>query len=142
MKDLKSVEERHQKPGGNFWLVLVHDPVTKKKIIAGQLGLVLADEDATNDQVPQDLKIKKGRIEMVGVSAPYRKFGIAKKLVEAAIKFAKEEKFDCLSLEVSEVNARAISLYEKCGFKKTRILVVSKWTGLKDVIMILNFKEK
>ena len=142
MKDCKSVEERHINPGGNFWIAMVQDPFTKKKIIAGQLGLVFSDKGVLEDQAPQDSKVKVGRIEMVGVCAPYRKFGIAKKLMEVAINFAKEKNFDYLELGVMEVNTRAISLYEKYGFKTVRLFEASKWTGLKVATMVLNFKEK
>jgi len=135
-----SIEEQHQKPGGNFWLVLVYDPITKTKSIAGHLGMVAVDKGVLGDKFPIGRKPKVAHLEMMGITAPYRKLGLGKKLVERAIDFAKENNFDYMDLSVMGVNIPAINLYKKFGFKLVGAFEVSKLTGLTvdQMALILN----
>ena len=57
-------------------------------------------------------------ITNVAVNSAYRGKGYGKKLVNHLLKQGKLEKALFVTLEVRESNEKAISLYEKCGFKK------------------------
>ena len=57
-------------------------------------------------------------ITNVAVSSDYRGKGYGKRLVNHLLKQSKLEKALFVTLEVRKSNANAISLYEKCGFKK------------------------
>lgn len=60
-------------------------------------------------------------ISKVAVDKNYRNHGIGSQLVEAVEKFTKEKNIDCVSLEVSENNFTAKTLYEKLGYNKRRV---------------------
>jgi ribosomal-protein-alanine N-acetyltransferase len=62
--------------------------------------------------------LDEGDITKVSVLPGHRRKSIATKLMEAVINLAKSKKINSLTLEVSESNAAAISLYEKFGFEK------------------------
>ncbi|NLY81363.1 MAG: ribosomal protein S18-alanine N-acetyltransferase [Clostridiales bacterium] len=62
--------------------------------------------------------LDEGDITNVSVLPGHRRKSIATKLMEAVINLAKSKKINSLTLEVSESNAAAISLYEKFGFEK------------------------
>lgn len=53
----------------------------------------------------------------VGVLPEYRRNGIARALVSAAINAAEERECEFITLEVRESNAAAIALYEALGFE-------------------------
>jgi ribosomal protein S18 acetylase RimI-like enzyme len=52
------------------------------------------------------------------VEAGYRKQGIGRKLIEAAMQFAKEQESHFVQLETATDNTTAQSLYEAIGFEK------------------------
>ena len=47
----------------------------------------------------------------------YMRRGIARKLMDFAVDFARENKMKAVRLDVSTTNVPAMALYEKCGFK-------------------------
>ena len=51
------------------------------------------------------------------IKKTHRNMGLASKLMEHMIKYAKESSFKKITLEVNEKNITAIKLYEKYGFK-------------------------
>ncbi len=55
------------------------------------------------------------------VEANYRRKGIDEKLIQTAIKFAKEKDAKFLQLETAKDNYTAQSLYESIGFKKQEL---------------------
>ena len=57
-------------------------------------------------------------IATVGVVPEFQRRGIGKALVETAVFYAARAKVGKIFLEVNEENLPAVSLYEKCGFKK------------------------
>ncbi len=59
----------------------------------------------------------EGQITNVAVHPEHRRKGLAVKLIEFFMAFAKEKQFSFLTLEVREQNQAAISLYEKMGFQ-------------------------
>ena len=65
--------------------------------------------------------LDEGQITNIAVSPEARRLGIGRELVSALQNYAKENTFSLLSLEVRESNLPAISLYERCGWKKQGI---------------------
>ncbi len=62
--------------------------------------------------------LDEGQITNIAVKEKFRHQGIAGKILENIIEYAKENKIISISLEVRESNIAAISLYKKYGFKK------------------------
>lgn len=58
-------------------------------------------------------------IDSIAVEKTYRNLGLATKLIEKVIRYAKRQKKD-VSLEVSDKNISAYLLYKKLGFKSRR----------------------
>lgn len=61
-----------------------------------------------------------GFISNVSVISNYRNKGIAKFLIDNCLSYAKKNSINCLTLEVSELNIRAIKLYKTFGFQITK----------------------
>lgn len=59
----------------------------------------------------------EGEITNVVVSAPYRRMGIGRKMMEYMLKMAAAEGVTATTLEVRVSNLPAIGLYESLGFK-------------------------
>ncbi len=57
-------------------------------------------------------------ITNVAVFKEFRRQGIARKLIENLLETSKNENAQFVTLEVRKSNLNAISLYEKCSFKK------------------------
>ena len=64
-----------------------------------------------------------GQIQNLIVAKEYRGQGIGKRLVKKAIDFAKEMGFKELHVWTKFDNVKAISLYEKMGFKRSSLLL-------------------
>lgn len=60
-------------------------------------------------------------IDSIVVRKDYRNLGIATKLIDKAKKYAKTNKIETLSLEVSSKNITAYLLYQKLGFVERRV---------------------
>ncbi len=61
--------------------------------------------------------VDEGQITNIATHPDYRRRGYGRAVVEALIKFAKNNGLDSISLEVRESNRAAIELYTKLGFK-------------------------
>ena len=92
----KSFEDSLKLPYGKFYVAR-----TEGKVV-GYVGLYLVGEE--------------GDITNVAVLSQYRRKGIAGKLIEKVINYAKENEINCINLEVRPSNSSAIKLYEKYGF--------------------------
>ncbi|MEQ9716268.1 MAG: GNAT family N-acetyltransferase [Candidatus Asgardarchaeum sp.] len=64
-----------------------------------------------------------GQIQNLIVAKEYRGQGIGKRLAKKAIDFAKEMGFKELHVWTKFDNVKAISLYEKMGFKRSSLLL-------------------
>ena len=62
------------------------------------------------------LVLDEGYITNIAVFPQYRGNGVAKKLLEALVKFAQDKKLKFISLEVRKSNVSAVSLYQKLNF--------------------------
>ena len=61
--------------------------------------------------------LDEGNIVNIATHPDYRRRGYGKAVVEALIKYAKNNRLDSISLEVRESNRAAIELYSSLGFK-------------------------
>jgi len=61
--------------------------------------------------------VDEGQITNIATHPDYRRRGYGRAVVEALIKYAKNNGLDSISLEVRESNRAAIELYTKLGFK-------------------------
>ena len=61
--------------------------------------------------------LDEGYITSIAVTDDHRKTGVASKLIDRLISFARENGLNFISLEVRKSNESAISLYKKFGFK-------------------------
>jgi ribosomal protein S18 acetylase RimI-like enzyme len=66
---------------------------------------------------PRTLPMYVGYIKRVVVHPEYRHHGVARRLMEAVIAFAKTQEVHVLDLHVFEQNLGAIRLYESLGFQ-------------------------
>ncbi len=83
----------------------------------------------------------EGQITNVAVHPDYRRLGLAKVLIEALTKVAKEKQLSSLTLEVREHNEAAISLYKTMGF----CLVGRRkgyYEGKEDALLMTLFLDK
>ena len=79
------------------------EPETEKVI--GYAGLLVAADE--------------GYITNVAVFPPYRRRGVAGKLLDVFLRFARANHLAFLTLEVRPSNAAAIALYTRFGFRET-----------------------
>ncbi len=93
----ESLRESLENPCSHFYLALVDGKT------AGYLGVQVFS--------------REGYVTNVAVLPEYRRQGIAKALIRAAL----QSDMDFLSLEVRESNAAAISLYSYLGFEKAGV---------------------
>lgn len=63
------------------------------------------------------IAVDEGQITNIATHPDYRRLGYGRAVVEALIKYAKNNRLDSISLEVRESNRAAIDLYSKLGFK-------------------------
>ena len=61
--------------------------------------------------------VDEGQITNIATHPDFRRMGYGRAVVEALIKYAKNERLDSVSLEVRESNKAAIALYTDLGFK-------------------------
>lgn len=96
----KMTFEEYKQKGSKFWIV-----IDDKKEVVGTIGA---------------LRISDREIKMnsLYVKEEYRKLGIAKKLYELLIDFAKQQGYQQVTLRTFLKFVNAIHFYEKMGFEK------------------------
>lgn len=96
----KMTFEEYKQKGSKFWIV-----IDDKKEVVGTIGA---------------LRISDREIKMnsLYVKEEYRKLGIAKKLYELLIDFAKQQGYQQVTLRTFFKFVNAIHFYEKMGFEK------------------------
>lgn len=82
-----------------------------------------------------DSKIKKvGVLDALYVEEEFRNNGVAQSLIEGFKRWAKSNRLSYLELKVCKDNLRAIKLYEKMGFKTSKIIMEDKLGDYDDAI--------
>ena len=82
------------------------------------LWLVAVDGDRVAGYIGSQTVLGWADMMNLCVSPDYRRQGIGEKLTLELARQLREEKVECLTLEVRVSNAPAIALYEKLGFKQ------------------------
>jgi ribosomal-protein-alanine N-acetyltransferase len=82
------------------------------------LWLVAVDGDRVAGYIGSQTVLGWADMMNLCVSPDYRRQGIGEKLTLELERQLREEKVECLTLEVRVSNAPAIALYEKLGFKQ------------------------
>ncbi len=62
--------------------------------------------------------LSEGQLMNIAVKEEYRRLGIAEKMFDFILEYAKENDIEVITLEVRKENDPAISFYEKLGFEK------------------------
>ena len=130
LKSFTSIEEKYTINGGNFWLAMLENQGIEKAELIGHSGLVKTEESGEII----------GFVEAFGICAKYRGIGVGKRLIEKAIEFGLENKFDRLQLYVSAVNLAGVNLYKKYGFEIVKTVEVEKITGISYHVMVKPLK--
>lgn len=58
----------------------------------------------------------EGEVQRIAVLPEFRRLGLGRKLMDAMVEYARENRADAISLEVRESNLAARNLYESYGF--------------------------
>jgi len=85
------------------------------------VGFVASYKDAFGSNYR--MKTRVGHIQVVHVRRGFRRRGIATRLVEAAMRYLKDNKCTIMLAETGEMNKEAIQMFEKLGFKQRGRLV-------------------
>jgi len=134
LKAFTDIKAKYQDKGGNFWLVLVHNPVTGQKEIVAHVALA-HDSPEEKEYKAANPDEKTGYLEMMGVNEEYRGMGIGKKLIQTLLEFAERNGYHSIGLGALEINYPAVEMYKKIGFKITREIEVDRWVGVKAILM-------
>ena len=81
-------------------------------------GFIVANGEKKIGFITLSKTTPEADIETVFVCEEFRKKGVGRLLMEKAFEYLKKDGVNKLFLEVRKSNAGAISLYEKCGFKR------------------------
>ena len=63
----------------------------------------------------------EGEVQRIAVLPPYRRMGLARKMMEAMVDYARENRAVAISLEVREGNRGARNLYRTYGFAEEAV---------------------
>ncbi len=111
-KHMKAVAELENECFGTGW-----DEKSISKAYKDFKFFVAVCDRETVGYISINSVLDEGYIGNVAVAPQKRGRGIGKILVERAVAYARDNSLSFLSLEVRESNKRAISLYQKVGFK-------------------------
>jgi len=131
LADLCNITEQAIKAGGGFgWLSVPPRNMLKKywnglilinykKLLVGRLNGAIAGALQITFQPPNNEAQKNiANIQSHFVAPWARGYGLAKALVDFAIRSSKENNAKCLQLDIRETQEAAISLFESKGFIK------------------------
>jgi len=131
LADLCNITEQAIKAGGGFgWLSVPPRNMLKKywnglilinykKLLVGRLNGAIAGALQITFQPPNNEAQKNiANIQSHFVAPWARGYGLAKALVDFAIRSSKEKNAKCLQLDIRETQEAAISLFESKGFIK------------------------
>ena len=87
-----------------------------------------------------DLRIlaDEGEIQRIGVYPHYRRQGIARKLMDAMVTFARARGVRAIALEVRESNLGARNLYDSYGFRQEAVRKGYYHNPAEDAIIMWN----
>jgi len=97
--DLKKIPEIYMAKNGSFWIALIDDRVV------GTIAL-------------EDLENNQGYLQRMYLDEKYRGTGLADKLLNTLLSFAKRKNYKEIFLGTTTEAQRAIRFYEKNNFKR------------------------
>ncbi|XP_066271721.1 N-acetylaspartate synthetase-like [Branchiostoma lanceolatum] len=106
--DVQDVQRNYMKPRRNFWVAEADNGQ-----VVGTIAITLKSLDKPANERADDV----AWLRRMAVSENYRRQGIAKRLVETAIRFCRRNKYRRIELITTEVQLPAKALYEKMGFR-------------------------
>lgn len=121
MIEITAMCEEHVSQVAEIEMLCFSDPWSEKSIsseLTNDLScwLVAVDGDNVVGYVGSQTVIGESDMMNIAVRQEYRRKGIAQELISELIRGLMKRGSHCLSLEVRESNAAAISLYERNGF--------------------------
>lgn len=122
--------------GYYFDMTTTVDFFTRRLILEGlspTLSVIAYDEERPVGIILNGIRLINGKKVSwnggTGVDPEYRRKGVGKKLIDAVLAIYEEEGVEVATLEAVKENAKAISLYEKVGYKIVDELVHLQHTG-------------
>lgn len=85
---------------------------------------------------------RTGKLWRVFVHPATRRMGIASRLIEEALKLAREKGYERIALRTHQTNSGAVKLYEKCGFELVARETISAYYPLKFTANCYEMKLK
>jgi len=114
--DLRRIPERY----AAFWVAVetLQDQSGASEAIVGMAGMTRVATVAVGPPVPDFLETPPGtaRLHRMRVAPERWRRGIGRDLAQAAIDWAREEKFESVILETTPQQEAAVSLYRSLGF--------------------------
>lgn len=131
LADLCNITEQAIKAGGGFgWLTVPKRETLKKywnttalintkRLIVGRLNGVIAGTMQLSFQAPNNEAQKNiAKIQSHFVVPWARGYGLAKSMIDYALKASKENNMKCIQIDIRETQKAAIKLFQSKGFKK------------------------
>ncbi|MFD1778313.1 GNAT family N-acetyltransferase [Fredinandcohnia salidurans] len=122
--------------GYYFDMTTTVDFFTRRLILEGlspTLSVIAYDDERPVGIILNGIRLINGKKVSwnggTGVDPEYRRKGVGKKLIDAVLAIYEEEGVEVATLEAVKENAKAISLYEKVGYKIVDELVHLQHTG-------------
>ena len=107
-EELGRIEDYYlSKPRQGFWIA------EEEEGVAGMVGLERHSDDAAE-------------LRRMAVAAAHRRRGIGRRLLETAEAFARTQAYTTIVLSTSELQMRAMRLYESSGYRRTRSEVATE----------------
>ncbi|HZW56933.1 MAG TPA: GNAT family N-acetyltransferase [Nitrososphaerales archaeon] len=113
----------HMKDNFLFWIV-DKEEVNRKSVVVGRIWYALSGNDSGTNSG------KKRRRDLFiydfGINEEFRRKGYATAALKLLESKAREHRMETMSLHVFGQNRPARSLYEKCGFEETNVIMTKK----------------
>jgi len=100
------------------------------------LGIIVLDDARVIAYGQVAMWTRCAEISDLLVSEDYRSQGIGTAMIQYLAQVARDIYAPCLEIGVVERNERALALYEKLGFERTRTLMLNMGDGVEPVIYL------
>jgi len=136
-KELTNIRERYYKNSdGVLYLTIMENSQCRNGVeLIGMIGVKPFSEKEKSEH-KLDLNSRVCLLEKMGVHESARGSGLGFKLIEKALGFTRERKYEFAALYVYEFNLPAIKLYSKFGFREVERIPYDKILGLSDLLMM------
>ena len=120
----------------------IFSPFWSKEILKNEMErensffLIACEDDVVCGYAVMDHVLDEGSLLKIATAIDKREKGIATFLLNELIKIANDEKLSFITLEVRESNKKALSIYEKAGFKKAGVRKNYYKTPLENALIL------